>query len=348
MMSATELLCIAPSETPQLHLQPCEAPRMGGHEVLVRVHATSVNPIDVKRAAGYGRRLLGLKGAARFPLVLGNDFAGEVLAVGKHAARWRVGQRVLGALPTGPRGAHSSHVAVHLALMCELPLGHDFASACVLPYSFTTVWRAFRSIGLGPDTAAGQSVLVHGASGGLGLIALQLLSRWGARVTAVCSARHFDMCGQMGAHDFIDRLGAGLRQAPAKQHASLNFGSWDDDAAVMRCLAPSAIGHATAVHPLLASFDALGWVGGARHAIGAWHAHRRMLRAQSPQAKLSWTVYQPDADAIEALGALMHQDPIGLPVGLNVPLARGAQAFDHVAQQLPGRAVMNPGLSERK
>jgi NADPH:quinone reductase-like Zn-dependent oxidoreductase len=57
-------------------------PRPGKGEVLVRVEATSVNPIDVKRAKGYGRRLLSLKGAGKFPLVLGDDFAGEIVSVG--------------------------------------------------------------------------------------------------------------------------------------------------------------------------------------------------------------------------------------------------------------------------
>ncbi|WP_341318435.1 alcohol dehydrogenase catalytic domain-containing protein [Paraburkholderia sp. IMGN_8] len=60
-------------------------PRPGRGEVLVRVEATSVNPIDVKRAKGYGRRLLGLKGAGKFPLVLGNDFSGEIVTVLRRA-----------------------------------------------------------------------------------------------------------------------------------------------------------------------------------------------------------------------------------------------------------------------
>ena len=62
--------------------------------MLVRVQASCVNPIDVKRAAGYGRRLLGLKGAASFPLVLGNDFAGTVEATGAGVSRFAPGQRV--------------------------------------------------------------------------------------------------------------------------------------------------------------------------------------------------------------------------------------------------------------
>ena len=81
-------------------------------EVVVRVEASSVNPIDVKRAGGYGRRLLRLKGAGTFPLVLGNDIAGVVESVGEGVGDWRPGDRVMGLVPTGKGGAHATHVAV--------------------------------------------------------------------------------------------------------------------------------------------------------------------------------------------------------------------------------------------
>lgn len=82
MSAATKLLCLGPADTIRLETRKSAMPRPGKGEVLVRVEATSVNPIDVKRAKGYGRRLLSLKGAGKFPLVLGNDFAGEIVSVG--------------------------------------------------------------------------------------------------------------------------------------------------------------------------------------------------------------------------------------------------------------------------
>jgi len=93
-------------------VRPEHVPRPSRHQIVVRVQATAVNPIDAKRASGYGRRLLSLKGAGSLPRVLGNDFAGVVSAVGSDVRAFREGDRVFGVIPTGPRGAHSSHVWV--------------------------------------------------------------------------------------------------------------------------------------------------------------------------------------------------------------------------------------------
>ena len=99
-----ELVCTEPATPPRLEVRTRDMPRPRAGQVLVRVQASCVNPIDVKRAAGYGRRLLGLKGAASFPLVLGNDFAGTVEATGAGASRFAPGQRVFGLLGTGSSG----------------------------------------------------------------------------------------------------------------------------------------------------------------------------------------------------------------------------------------------------
>ena len=80
-----ELLCWAPASPPQVQIRAGETPQPRRGQVLVRVEATSVNPIDAKRASGYGQRLLGLKGAARPPLRLGNDLAGRVEALATRA-----------------------------------------------------------------------------------------------------------------------------------------------------------------------------------------------------------------------------------------------------------------------
>jgi NADPH:quinone reductase-like Zn-dependent oxidoreductase len=172
MTFAQQLVCLAPDTQPKLSLQTrfLGTPRRG--QVLVRTLATSVNPIDVKRSAGYGRRLLGLKGAARFPLVLGNDVAGVVQAVGSGVTSWKAGDRVFGLVPTGLQGAHASHALVDAALLRASPTHCPPEALAALPYTFTTLWLALESIGLHQGNAQGKEVLVHGASGGLGQLAL--------------------------------------------------------------------------------------------------------------------------------------------------------------------------------
>ena len=176
-----ELICIEPGTPPRLSLRTRQLPRPGVGQVLVRVEATSVNPIDAKRASGYGKRLLGLKGAGRFPLVVGNDLAGVVEETGTGVARFRKGHQVFGIVATGKRGgAHTSHVLASEDDLMTAPAGSDVQMLATLPYSFTTMWLAVRSTGLSADNAASKRVLISGASGALGRLALALLRLFNA------------------------------------------------------------------------------------------------------------------------------------------------------------------------
>lgn len=342
MTTAQQLVCLAPDTPARLSLQtrPLAAPGRG--QVLVRTLATSVNPIDVKRSAGYGRRLLALKGAARFPLVLGNDVAGVVQAVGPGPTTCKPGDHVYGLIPTGPQGAHASHVLMDAALLRTSP-GHCAPEVlAALPYTFTTLWLALQSIGLHQGNARNKEVLVHGASGGLGQLALQVLGRWGARVTAVCSTAHVQTCRDLGAHEVLDRTRQSLSSLAPRFDASLNFATWQDEATLISRLHPNALGHATTVHPLLASFDERGWVQGGLHAYRAWSGMRKLAAAAGPSTRYAWVVFRPSTPALDALQSLLPGTGLHLPIGLTAPLSQGTKAFAHVAQQRAGRAILIP------
>ena len=101
-----------------------EVPRRvpAADEIEIVVEATSVNPIDVRRAGGYGRRLLSLLGASRFPMTLGNDFAGTIVAAGKGCEQTlTVGDRVYGVKPVSRDGSHTSHLLVKGAYARKAP-----------------------------------------------------------------------------------------------------------------------------------------------------------------------------------------------------------------------------------
>ena len=160
-----ELICLEPASPPRLQVRNTETPAPKRGEVRVRVEATSINPIDARRASGYGKRLLGLKGAASFPLVLGNDLAGRVEAVGADVSAFKPGQRVYGLVARAKAGgAHASQVVVPASLLLPAPDGVDAASLAVLPYSFTTMWLAVRSTRLTSANAAGDTRLAMTAS----------------------------------------------------------------------------------------------------------------------------------------------------------------------------------------
>ncbi|MET0531944.1 MAG: alcohol dehydrogenase catalytic domain-containing protein, partial [Microvirga sp.] len=133
--------------------------------------AASVNPIDVRRSEGYGRRLLSLRGAGKFPLVLGNDFGGTIAGVGAGVTAFKAGDRVYGLKPASAAGTHSSHVLVKAAHVLSAPEGWDLEALAAVPYSFVTMWLAVHGAGLARENAAGRKVLVHGAAGGVGTLA---------------------------------------------------------------------------------------------------------------------------------------------------------------------------------
>lgn len=335
----TELICIEPAATPRLSVRSTALPRPRAGELLVRIQACAINPIDLKRASGYGRRLLSLKGAGRFPLVLGNDLAGVVEALGPGVQGLRVGQRVFGLLATGRQGgSHASHACVPQGQLRASPAALDDAALAVLPYSFTTLWLALRGAGLNPGTARGARVLVHGAAGGLGRLALQQLQHWGSRVTAIAGRRAPPP--DLPAETLLSA--SAIATLPSDFDAVLNFASWDDDALLASRLAPHALGQATTVHPLLGHFDRLGWLRGALANRRAWQQGRAAVAARAPQARYAWTVFKPDGEALDALADGLRAGRLNLPIGTAQPLRHAALAFAHVAQGQPGRALLLP------
>lgn len=338
-----ELICTEAATPPHLAVRSAPLPQPGTGEVLVRVQATSVNPIDVKRAGGYGRRLLGLKGGARFPLVLGNDVAGVVESIGTGVTRFARGQRVLGLLGTGRAGgAHASHVVVPQDFLLPAPDDADPAGLAVLPYSFTTMWLALRSTGISAGNARGARVLINGATGGLGRLAMQLLQPWGSEITAICGKGQRQAGLDLGAKVAVEYGPACIPSLPADFDVVLNFANWDDEALLASRLSPRAMGHATTVHPLLANFDRLGWLG------GAWASHRDRSRiraivaSRAPKASYAWTIFKPDQEALEALAEGVRARSLALPIGVAVPFDNAIAAFDHVSAGRPGRAVLLP------
>ena len=337
----SELTCTAWSEPSRLAVRRTDMPTPGPGQVLVRVEATSVNPIDVKRAAGYGRRLLGLKGAAALPLVLGNDVAGVVQAVGGGVSLFSRGQPVFGLVGTGrASGAHASHVLVPQEQL--VAASASSSSLAVLPYSFTTMWLAVMSTGLRPSNATGMNVLVNGANGGLGRLALHLLRTWGSRVTALCAQGTREDCVALGAERAVERGPGCIESLPADYHVVLNFGSWDDDPLLASCLAADACGQATTVHPLLANFDRFGWLRGALASRRDWTKVRSLVAKRAPRARYAWTVFKPDRNALDALDESVREQGLSLPVGLAVRFQDAGAAFEHVALGKAGRAVLLP------
>jgi NADPH:quinone reductase-like Zn-dependent oxidoreductase len=339
-MNATSLAAAAAAtafgDAGCIEVQPLTRRAPAAGEIEVAVHAASLNPIDVRRRGGYGRRMFSLLGAARLPLVLGNDFAGIVTAVGRGVSGLREGDAVFGARPPSSAGTHATHVLVQARHAVLQPAGQSHVRLAAMPYNFLTVWRALADAGVAAANISGRRVLVHGATGGLGLLAVHLLSQWGAIVTAVGGGDSLALCRAAGAEAVLDRHGSPLSALPRHFAASFNFANWDDDALLLRCLADGAIGHATTVHPMLGNIDRFGLL---RGTLANMAQKRRMRTIAPPGARYAWTVFAPDRDALRFLADIAHALPVTATT--QFPLAGAAEAHRHVESRR-GRAVLLP------
>ena len=153
-------------------------PRLAPDEVLVRVAAASVSPLDARVRAGYARALY----APMLPLILGRDVSGEVVARGDSARSFPLGAQVFGALsPLAPRGAHAEFVAVREAHLAPKPRAWTHAQAAAVPFAALTAWRALFA---DADLRPGERLLVHGLGSTVGGLAAQLAYARGAAAVA--------------------------------------------------------------------------------------------------------------------------------------------------------------------
>ena len=174
-------------------------PVPGPGEVVVDVHAASVNPLDWMLRNGYFRPRAGKD----FPRVFGADFAGTVKAVGEGVQGFAPGTPVYGdASPLdGEQGAHAERLVVPASRVHPIPQGLSFEQAAALPTAALTVLDGFWRCG----SVHGKRVLVNGACTGVGHFAVQIASARGARVTAVCSEAQAEDALVLGAADVIDQ-----------------------------------------------------------------------------------------------------------------------------------------------
>lgn len=172
-------------------------PRPQQGQVLVRVFASSVNPIDAALRSG----LLKLFIRLRLPAVLGVDVAGEVVELGAGATRFRKGDRVFGFTGVTVGGGYGEFVAVADSHLARIPDKLDWAAAGTVPGSGTTAYEAFT---IHSKVQAGMRVFVNGGSGGVGTYAVQIAKALGAQVSATCSGAKAALLQSLGADTLID------------------------------------------------------------------------------------------------------------------------------------------------
>jgi NADPH:quinone reductase-like Zn-dependent oxidoreductase len=185
-----------------LHMQEVETPVPKADEVLVSIHAASVNAVDwhILRADPFLARLNAGMFTPKYS-ILGADVAGTVEAVGPNVTQFKPGDEVYGDLTGCGFGGYAEYVAAPERFFAPKPARLTFEEAAAVPLAACTALQALRDAG---GVQPGQQVLIHGASGGVGTYAVQIAKRLGAEVTAVCSTGKIDMVRSLGADHVID------------------------------------------------------------------------------------------------------------------------------------------------
>jgi len=174
-----------------------EKPQIKSDQMLVKVHASSVNPIDWKIRSGMIQLLTGYN----FPLILGFDVAGVVEEVGNSVTGFQAGDSIYAFLDSLPGGAYAEYAAVSERAACLLPNTMSYEQAAAVPLAALTALQALRDSG---EIQPGQQVLINGASGGVGSFAVQIAKALETEVTAVCSTKNVELVETLGADYVID------------------------------------------------------------------------------------------------------------------------------------------------
>jgi len=180
-----------------LELEDIEVPQPAEDEVLIKVYASSVNPVDQKIVAGEAAQRF----PTEFPLTIGWDVSGVIEQAGNKVRNFSVGDEVYGRPFPTQNGAFAEYLVIKANEIAMKPKSIDHVQAAAVPLAGLTAWQGLFKYG---QLEKGQKVLIHGASGGVGSFAVQFAKWIGAYVIGTASAKNLDFIKQIGADEAID------------------------------------------------------------------------------------------------------------------------------------------------
>ncbi|XP_015603922.1 reticulon-4-interacting protein 1, mitochondrial isoform X2 [Cephus cinctus] len=327
-------------------------------EVLIKVEASSVNPIDVAMMKGYGAMALNLMRKAKnvnninssgieFPLIMGRDFSGVVISKGHGVGdRLKLGDKVWGVVSIEQQGCHSSHVVVDNSMVNPRPENLSYIEAASILYAGLTAWSALWWCGglsykTSIATRMNRRMLVLGGSGGVGTLAIQLLKAWNMHVITTCSSDAVNVLKKLGAdvvidykqddadrkifeegpYDIIlDCCNQGIEQAKAKgyQHES----------------------YITLNSPLLKNLDEHGLIGGMIRNISDFCKHN--LPKAENKSTLKWAFFTPSSEGLNMIQEFVENGKLVPVVKKVYPFQELPKAYERVSLgHLRGKIVID-------
>lgn len=313
-------------------------------EVMIKVHAASLNPLDISMRAGYGAKLLKLRrdpltvmdNDGEFPLILGRDVSGVVVDCGAEVTHFAPGDEVWAAVPPWKQGSLAEFVTLTEYEVSHKPKLLSHTEAASIPYVANTALSALVNAGgLCRDSSSNKRVLITGGSGGVGTFSVQLLKAWGAHVTVTCSQNAEGLVRGLGADEVVDYTAGDVAdqlEIMDKFDVIIDCVGGDTEQWAMDLLKPwSGAKYVTLVTPLLLNTDSMGLMDGTLKAVFTLQS-KVIQNIISSGVFYRWGFYAPDGPALDEVSRLVDAGKILPVVEAQFRFTQVPQAFQKLEQ----------------
>ncbi|WP_347907065.1 NADP-dependent oxidoreductase [Pseudomonas grandcourensis] len=310
------------------------APEVGDHDVLVQVHATSVNLLDTKISTGEFKLILPYS----FPLILGNDLAGVVVSVGSAVQRFKPGDEVYARPPQERIGTFAELIAVKENALALKPQNINMQEAASLPLVALTAWQVL------VETARlkkGQKVFIHAGSGGVGTLAIQLAKHLGAFVATTTSTNNVDWVKALGADVVIDYKKQNFETVLQDYDVVLNSLGADELERSLTILKPGGqlISISGPPTPQFAQEQKLSWVLGLVMRMLSSSIRRK---ARKKNINYAFVFMRASGTQLDEITALIESGIIKPVIDRTFPFESTAEALSYVGQgRSKGKVIIN-------
>ncbi|KAM9777456.1 NAD(P)H oxidoreductase RTN4IP1, mitochondrial [Neosynchiropus ocellatus] len=309
------------------------------NEVVVKVLAAGLNPIDVSMRGGYGAASLAMnrdplnlnQAGSEFPLILGRDVSGVIMECGLDVKYFKEGDEVWAAVPPWKQGTLAEFVVLSGNEVSFKPKSVSHTEAAAIPYVAMTAWLALVNTGgLTKDNCSKKRVLILGGSGGVGTFAIQLVKAWGAHVTVTCSQSAESLVRNLGADDVVDYTAGPVEQSLAacgKFDLILDNVGGDTERWALGLLKPwCGAKYVTLVTPFLQNTDLLGVADGMLQtaATVATKAIKHLVKG----VHYRWGFFAPSGPALDDVAEMVDAGQIRAVVDEVFSFSQVPQAFE--------------------
>ena len=290
-------------------------PDIQENQVLIRVKAAGVNPVDAKIRAGSNRIAQGLK----LPVVLGFDFSGMIESCGKNVQGWNPGDEVLGCLGFPTLGqTYAEYVAANVEQLVRKPREITFEEAAGLPIAGLTAYQVIREH---LHLQRGQKILIHAAAGGVGHLAVQIAKNIGAYIYATASEKNFELLYKLGADRCIEYHQEDFTQIVQEPDVVLEAIGGQ---VLYRSIESMKLGGRLACLPSSTMNDP-----------------RALTLAEQRGVQISWPIMRPDTQQLELLTTALQKKELQVHIERSFDIEQANQAHLHIeSHRTVGKIVL--------